>query len=155
MTKNNQQAEQQQPAEPRKQLLFINYRGKITEDYVRALIKMTIRKMKTLMPSLKATTEKGLKSGVVYQITCPQCSLCYVGQTSRHLVTRFKEHLRKNAPVSQHLHQCNAQLSVNDTNILSCGTKNLMTLEALWIDELKPALNTKDEFRSRTLTIKL
>ena len=31
----------------------------------------------------------------------------------------------------------------------------LLTLEALWIDELKPALNTKDEFRSKVLTIKL
>ena len=32
--------------------------------------------------------------------------------------------------------------------------KNLMTLEALWIDEVKPNLNTKDEYKSRTLTIK-
>ena len=31
----------------------------------------------------------------------------------------------------------------------------LLTLEALWIDELKSALNTKDEFRSKVLTIKL
>ena len=31
----------------------------------------------------------------------------------------------------------------------------LLTLEALWIRDVKPQLNTKDEFRSRALTIKL
>ena len=30
----------------------------------------------------------------------------------------------------------------------------LMTLEALFIKEFKPALNTKDEYKSRTLTLK-
>jgi len=30
-----------------------------------------------------------------------------------------------------------------------------MTLEALIIKAIKPTLNTKDEYRSRTLTIKL
>ena len=31
----------------------------------------------------------------------------------------------------------------------------LMTLEALWIREIKPKINTKDEYKSRKLTIKL
>ena len=31
----------------------------------------------------------------------------------------------------------------------------LMTLEALWIREIKPKINTKDEYKSRELTIKL
>ena len=30
-----------------------------------------------------------------------------------------------------------------------------MTLEALFIQELEPKINTKDEWRSRTLTIKI
>ena len=30
----------------------------------------------------------------------------------------------------------------------------LLTLEALFIKKLKPVLNTKDEYRSRTLTLK-
>ena len=37
----------------------------------------------------------------------------------------------------------------------SKGEVTLLTLEALWIREVKPQLNTKDEFRSRELTIKL
>ena len=36
----------------------------------------------------------------------------------------------------------------------SRGDKHLMTLEALFIQEIKPHLNTKDEFKSRTLTLK-
>ena len=31
----------------------------------------------------------------------------------------------------------------------------LMTLEALYINQLKPSLNQKDEYKSRTLTLKL
>ena len=30
-----------------------------------------------------------------------------------------------------------------------------MTLEALFIKDIKPSINTKDEFRSRALTIKI
>ena len=134
----------------------------MTDDYKKALQKcnapckvvLTIRKMKTVLPSLKTKTENALKSGVVYQITCPQCKLCYVGQTSRHLLTRFKEHMRKATPVGSHLQQCNANVSVEDVKILASTSRNmyhLMTLEALWIDQIKPELNTKDEFRSRAL----
>ena len=37
----------------------------------------------------------------------------------------------------------------------SQGEEYLLTLEALWIREINPEMNTKDEFRSRELTIKL
>ena len=66
----------------RKMMLMIQYRGKCTEDYARALHKinapcnvvMTLRKLKTVLPSLKPPVDKMLKSGVVYKITCPRCS---------------------------------------------------------------------------------
>jgi hypothetical protein len=34
-----------------------------------------------------------LKSGVVYEATCPECNDKYIGKTCRHLKTRIKEHL--------------------------------------------------------------
>lgn len=34
-----------------------------------------------------------LKSGVVYEATCPQCNEKYIGKTCRHLKTRIHEHL--------------------------------------------------------------
>ena len=57
----------------RKKLIFIEYRGKITENFVRALRKtkapcqpvMTLRKLKTVMPSLKPKIEKRVRSHIV------------------------------------------------------------------------------------------
>ena len=85
----------------RKIPLPIQYRGKCTEEYASALhrtnapctIVMTLRKLKTTLPSLKPPVEKMMRSGVVYKITCPRCEASYVGQTSRHH-TRFREHSR-------------------------------------------------------------
>ena len=34
------------------------------------------------------------------------------------------------------------------------GEVHLLTLEALWIRDIKPSINVKDEYRSRELTIK-
>ena len=60
--------------------LMIQYRGKCSEEYARALhrcsvpctIIMTIRKLRTTMPSLKPPVEKMIRSGIVYKITCPR-----------------------------------------------------------------------------------
>ena len=70
-----------------KRAIFIQYRGKFTEDYARKLHKikapcnviMTLRKLKTVLPSLKPPVEKVLRSGVVYKIECAVCSAAYVG----------------------------------------------------------------------------
>ena len=47
---------------------------------------------------------------------------------------------------------------LQDMEVLKTSTRGeeyLLTLEALYIAERKPAINTKDEFKSRALTIKL
>ena len=147
-----------------KRLMFVQYRGKSTEDYARALhrsnapciVVMTLRKLKTVMPSLKPAVEKTLRSGIVYKISCSRCHACYVGQTSRHIITRFKEHINKNKPVGKHLKACNVRVNCSEVEILAASTRGedyLMTLEALWIKELRPTINTKEEYKSRTLTI--
>ena len=149
-----------------KKPLIIQYRGKCTEDYARTLHKieapctiiMTLRKLKTVLPSLKAPVEKMLRSGVVYKLSCPRCSACYVGQTSRHMQSRFREHVKNQGPMKIHLTQCKTTLTEDNVDILQStarGEAYLLTLEALHIQELKPTINTKDEYRSRTLTIKL
>ena len=146
--------------------LIIQYRGKCTEEYAHALHKiqapcvivMTLRKLKTVLPSLKPSVEKLMKSGVIYQLTCPRCSACYVGQTSRHMITRFKEHTQRSGPMKSHLSQCNTHLTDEHIDILqstSRGDAFLLTLEALHIRERKPSINTKDEYRTRELVIKL
>ncbi|XP_057302874.1 uncharacterized protein LOC130637039 [Hydractinia symbiolongicarpus] len=131
------------------------YRGKVSGNFKRTLnnikapcrIIFTLNKLKSCLPSLKPTVEKSLKSGVVYKFSCPRCSSCYVGQTSRHLICRFKEH-RRNGPVADHWKECERELSIDDVTILCSNSKStyhLMTLEALFINQLKPSLNTKDE----------
>ena len=145
---------------------FIQYRGKVTGDYARSLHKinapvtivMTLRKMKTVLPSLKPRVDKFLRSGVVYQIQCPCCGASYVGQSRRHLI--FREHVRPSSTVGKHAENCQVlSLSIdNDCKIMAASTRGegyILTLEALWIYELNPKLNTEDEYRSRTLTIKL
>ena len=57
-----------------------------------------------------------------------------------------------------HLGQCKTSIPEENIDILQQTAKGenfLLTLEALHIRERKPKLNTKDEWRSRELTIKL
>ena len=49
-------------------------------------------------------------------------------------------------------------LSDDDIEIIGSNRKSedhLLTLEALFIRDVKPQLNTKEEFRSKTLVIKI
>ena len=148
-----------------KKVMKIEYRGKVTEKFesslkrinVPCVIVKTIRKLKTSMPSLKAQVDSSLQSKVVYKIACPRCDACYVGQTVRHLTTRMKEH-KRNGPVASHFNGCHAEFSMECVSILAKTNRSvyhLMTLEALLIRDIKPTINTKDEYRSRKLTIKL
>ena len=115
--------------------------------------------MKTVLPSLKPSVEKLMKSGVVYNITCPGCSACYVGQTDRHLTTRLYEHVHRAGPMKTHISTvCKTTLTGDNVDILHTtarGENYLLTLEALYIRERRPTLNTKDEYRSRELAIKM
>ena len=147
-------------------ILRIQYRGKCTEKYARDLRKTgvplrvvyTLRKLKTVTPSLKEPVDMSLRSGIVYKLSCPRCNACYVGATSRHLQVRFKEHVgKKTSAVSRHLKICGARGEEMDMEVLGStlrGEWHLFALEALWIRELKPTINVKDEFRSRELIIK-
>ena len=142
----------------------MQYRGKSTDHFAKSLhncqapcvVIMTLRKLKTVMPSLKPPVEKVLRSGVVYKIECPRCQACYVGQTGRHLITRFKEHQSRKGPVKTHFSECQVHLEIDRVEILAStqkSEKHLLTLEALFIREVRPSLNSKDEYKSRELRI--
>jgi hypothetical protein len=50
------------------------------------------------------------------------------------------------------------KLNLGDTEFLAATTRNVVyleTLEALWIEEIKPKINTKEEYKQRSLTIRL
>ena len=164
-TKRSDSEEPTEEENPERQKIFIEYRGNVTQKFEKSLKQIdapvifisTTRKLKTCLPSRKAPVEKFLRSWVVYHIKCSRCDACYVGQTVRHLITRIKEHLRA-GPVATHVINCGKEITINDVNVLAQSSKSeshLMTLEALHIKNIQPSLNTKDEYKSRTLTIKL
>ena len=148
-----------------KKLVCIQYRGRLSEKFENSLkrieapckVVFTLRKVKTLLPSLKPPITKALKSGVIYQICCPRCNSCYVGETTRHFIARFKEHLRASSPVGAHITRCDVELSLDDVTFLASSSREdvLLILEALFIKDLKPNLNRKDEYKSHALVIKI
>ena len=118
---------------------------------------MTLNKIKHNLPSLKPLVPKMLRNNVVYQITCPRCGSSYVGQTVRHLQQRFREHVGNKGPMKSHFESCGITPTDDIISIIGRtdgGDGRLLTLEALFIKERAPVLNTKDEYRSRTLTLK-
>ena len=146
-------------------MLCLQYRGKLSEQFGKSLkrigapckVVFTLRKLKSVLPALKPTVDKSLKSGVIYQISCPRCNACYVGQTNRHFIARFKEHLRVSSPVGSHMKLCDVDVTLDSVKYLASSSKQkqLLILEALFIKDIKPTLNTKDEYRSHTLVIKI
>ena len=74
------------------------------------------------------------------------------------MIHRIKEH-RRSVPVANHFTSCGNELNFDDNVSILCSysksNHHLMILEALMINELKPSLNTKDEYRSRSLVIKI
>ena len=146
-----------------KYLFFLEYRGKPSEHFAHALRKlnapcriiMTLVKTKSEVSALKTPVPHMLQNNLVYQINCPGCSASYVGQTSRLLQQRFKEHMGSRGLIKNHFELCGTSPLEDQVKILgkNRGDK-LMSLEALFIHRLKPTLNSKDEYKSRVLKLK-
>ena len=147
-------------------ILMVQYMGnhsqilaKKVRDITNSLIIFTTRKLKTCIPSLKSSFSSELKSKVVYRLECCGCKSIYVGQTVRHLTLRIEEHRKEDTPVGQHIRQCGIESGKSEFNwkIIDHASSSikLLTLEALHIRKERPAVNTRDEFRSRELTLRL
>ena len=142
---------------------MMQYRGRDSDGFASKLRTFgvstifTTRKLRSCLPSLKGNFSETLKSRVVYSITCPGCESCYVGQTTRHLSTRLKEHLRKSSPLGTHFAECGVDVKTVKAKVIdSCLNINkLLTLEALHIADKRPSLNTREEYRQRHLTLKI
>ena len=146
-----------------KPTIFLQYRGNLTQNFASKLKKLcelqvvfTTRKFRSCLPTLKSSFDRELKSHVVYEIKCIGCRSIYVGRASRHVTTRITEHQKKDSQVDQHLVECRGAMNDIEWKILdACRTvEKLMIIEAIYISKLKPALNTRDEYRGRELTLK-
>lgn len=153
-----------------KKLVFIEYRGKVTDHFAQKLretgapIKpiLTLRKVKSAMPSLKAKIERVIASNIIYEFQCPNSQVSYVGMTSRHFCTRINEHLQNGkakSPILEHTETClKSSPTIENFKTLyktHGDIKFLSVLEALFIREIEPTLNTKEEFLGRMLRIKV
>ena len=80
------------------------------------------------------------------------------GQTARHLTTCILEHKTKKGPVKEHFLNCDTEVTFESVEILassSLGENTLLTLEALYIKDIRPSINTKDEWKSKALRIRI
>ena len=166
MTKKEQQKEDDQQNVYR---VKMQYRGFATEQFVKKLkesgapvkVVLTIKKVKSSLPSLKTAVPKMLKSNLVYQIKCPRCNACYVGKTCRHLTDRVKEHKSKSGePVLKHMIACGVNRAVipDNTTILKTVMGNafqLSIMKALFIRDLTPEIDKKDELRDYVLILSI
>ena len=91
-----------------------------------------------------------------FSINLAFCKLSSRCQTARRLLYRFREHVKNPGPLRDHFSACGEVLLEENVSILTVASDNerLMLFEALFIKDLAPALNTKEEFRSRNLSLK-
>ena len=69
----------------------------ITNLFKQTDIKIAFKSTNTLQqlikPKAQDTTQEHDKSGI-YKLTCKTCNKVYIGQTSRNLTIRYREHIR-------------------------------------------------------------
>ena len=100
------------------------------------------------MFNVKDPIPKFLKSFVVYKFVCPGCNASYIGETSRYLSTRIKEHLEtdKKSHIFANLvsnETCKALRTENCSEIIESASTpfKLKLKEAMHIICRKPSLN--------------
>ena len=123
------------------------------------MVVLTVLKVTDLF-NMKEPMLKSLKSFVVYKFVCPGCSACYIGETTRYLAARTKEHLKtdKKSHVFAHL--------VNNENCKTLSIENCFEIidsvstpfklklkEAMHIIWKKPSLNKHQKHVSMSITV--
>ena len=115
-------------------------------------------KIKNLL-AVKDRVNKSLRSCIVYKFTCAGCNSVYIGETSRHLSTRVREHLftDKNSHIFKHLKTsipCKNLCSENCFKVLDSASNyhNLKIKEALHIMWERPNLNKQLQHYSISLS---
>ena len=110
------------------------------------------------MFSVKDPIPLDLRSRVVYKFSCLGRNTCCIGVTSRHLLTRVREHLSRdsNSHIYQHVQQsqaCRGLANKNCFSIVDCAPNKLqlMLKEAMHIKWENPTLNKQPKHADLTL----
>ena len=101
-----------------------------------------------------------MKSFVIYKFVCASCNACYIGETTRHLSTRIKEHLGldKQSHIYKHLclsNSCKHASNANCFSILDTATTKyaLKIKEAMHIKWKKTDLNKQIKCLNTTICV--
>ena len=112
--------------------------------------------------SLRMFVPRSLRSCVVYKFTCAECNSVYVGETSRHISTRVREHLfsDKNSHIFKHLQSSDAcKNACNETcfKVIDSARTHyqLKIKEALHIMWEGPSLNKQVQHYNFSLAFSL
>ena len=87
---------------------------------------------------------KYLRSFVVYRFICPGCNASHIGETTRHLTMRIKEHLETDSKSQIFKH-----LDTNKNYEALCNTECFEIIDS-WE---KPSLNKQVKYVSISITI--
>ena len=86
------------------------------------IVHKPVNSLRSQLVQVKDKTENLNKCGTVYHIHCDQCNKQYIGETSRVLETRIKEHLsRDSSAVHEH---CQLRHSVDSSKTKALATEN-------------------------------
>lgn len=85
---------------------------------------------------------RDLKSNCVYKYTCGDCNKVYIGETSRHLITRAKEHI-KGYPVPTEITTHCHDTHENNFSVIAV-TKWHRILETICLKETKNLINERE-----------
>ena len=152
-------------------MLSLPYFGYVSENIKKQLVKVfkkegmnVIILFKTFKVSnyfrLKDITPRDLMANVVYEFKCPvDQDKSYIGMTTRHLITRVKEHgARKDSAICGHFKECTCKTDFGSDKfmVIAKGRTRfeVQIKEALLIKEHKPYLNIRSKSRN-DYTLKL
>ncbi|KAL9986803.1 hypothetical protein ACROYT_G001002 [Oculina patagonica] len=113
------------------------------------LIHKPVNSLRSQLVHVKDKTSNLKKCGTVYQVQCEQCNKEYVGETSRLLETRMKEHQSRNSSaIHEHCRLEGHSVDTSKTKVLATeiNTFKRRVKEAIEIKLRKPLLNRDNGF---------
>ena len=124
--------------------------SKIFKNLDMTVVHSSGNKLQQLLGNPKDKIELNERSGI-YEISCKDCNLKYVGQTKRPIITRFKEHMAhlrygrtEKSSVAQHAFDNSHRIDIDNLKLLRNVTNNrqLDAFESLEISKCKNSMNS-------------
>ena len=113
------------------------------------IVHKPVNSLRSQLVQVKDKTENLKKCDTVYHIHCDQCNKQYIGETSRVLETRIKEHLsRDSSAVHEHCQLTGHSVDSSKTKVLATESNPFKRRirEAIEIRLRKPSLNIDNGF---------